>query len=129
MLRRSSAVPALGRVLLACSLCLLAFAFAIEAKMAWYAPALGPTRDISAAKAWPTDIPVVADEHASIIPIPLGSSFQFLSRSTAVFTAATGAIAAAGVSETRLLARHPVPVSSRPYFTPLVFLRPPPALF
>ena len=129
MLRHSIAVPALGRVLLACSLCLLAFAFAMEAKMAWYGPALGPARDIQSAKALPADTPALALERAHIDP---SASQQFailwLPAFAAILIAATGAIAAAGASETRLLARNPVPVSCRPHFSPLLFFRPPPAL-
>lgn len=127
MLRHRSAVPTLGRVLLACSLCLLAFAFAMEAKMAWYAPALSSTRDISAAKAWPADVPAVAHERASAHPVPQDSTLPWICAFAAVLTAA--AIAVAGASESRLLARHPLSVSSRPHFSPLLFFRPPPALF
>lgn len=129
MLRHSLAVPALGRVLLACSLCLLAFAFAMEAKMAWYAPALGPTRDISAAKAWPADTPTSALQRAHIgDAVAPPSSFTALPALAAFLLTAAVAMAAAGASETRLLARNAVPVSCRPHFSPLLFFRPPPAL-
>jgi hypothetical protein len=129
MLRHFFAVPALGRVLLAGSLCLLAFAFAMEAKMAWYGPALGPAQDICAAKALPADTPALALQRAHIgDSLSQQFSLTWLPAFAAILIAATGAMAAAGASETRLLARNPVPVSCRPHFSPLLFFRPPPAL-
>src|ERR1039458_3665322 len=54
----STARP-LRRNLLAVCLCFLAFAFAIEAKWAWYGPQGGPVSDVSAAKARPAEVPDV----------------------------------------------------------------------
>lgn len=117
------AFRALGRALLACSLCVLAFAFAMEAKMAWYGPAMGPTRDISSAKAMPADTQGLVS-HAAQVAIP------FPPESAQVWLAACAAILAflSGVSEFRQLTRIALPVSSRQHFVPLLFFRPPPAI-
>ena len=122
MLRHLPGLPALGRVLLACSLCLLAFAFAMEAKTAWYGPALGSAREISAAKALPAaDAAVVAERAHLASPVPPESILIWLAAFASIL------MAAAGASGTRSLASYPVPVSSRPHFSPLHFFRPPPA--
>lgn len=128
MLRRSSAVTSLGRVLLACSLCLLAFAFAMEAKIAWYGPALGPARDIRAAKALPADTPALAVQRAHLSdPIAQPTSLPWLPAFAALLLAAVGYLAAAEVSAAHL-ASDPVPVSGRSHFSALLYFRPPPAL-
>jgi hypothetical protein len=52
-------------------LCLLAALFAIEAKLAWYAPASAPITQISSAKLQPTDPPrLIANEIAASRLVP-----------------------------------------------------------
>lgn len=109
--------------MLACSLCLLAFAFAMEAKMAWYGPATNPAHDISADKALPADFPRLVD-HGTVAAQPVVPQTPLIWM--AVFMAATTAIGV--VAEARQLARIPASVRSRPHFTPLLFFRPPPSL-
>lgn len=129
MLRHSSNVPALGRVLLACSLCLLAFAFAVEAKMAWCGPTLAATRDIGAAKALPADTPALAMQRAHISEfVSQQSSFTLLPAFAVLLIAATGAMATAAASDLRLFSSGQVSVSRRSHFSPFHFFRPPPAL-
>lgn len=119
----------MGRVLLACSLCLLAFAFAIEAKMAWCGPTLAATRDIGAAKALPADTPALAMQRAHLSEsISQQSSFTLLPAFAVPMFAAAGAMATAGMTGARLLVSTQIPVSRRSYFFPLHFFRPPPAL-
>jgi hypothetical protein len=48
-----------GQNVLVGVLCLLAFLFAVEAKLAWYGPVYGPGCDVRAAKACPVDAPKV----------------------------------------------------------------------
>jgi len=123
MLRHSSITPAWSRILLACSLCLLAFAFAMEAKVSLYEPATGPSKDIGAARALPADFPRLVDHGTlaaqPVIPEPL------LEWIAAVITVPT---AVSVVAEARQLARIPVSVRSRSHFIPQLFFRPPPSL-
>lgn len=54
-----AARPPFKRTFLAFSLCVLAFLFAFEAKLAWYSPAGDPGIQISAAKALRADSPAL----------------------------------------------------------------------
>jgi hypothetical protein len=58
------------RTPLALGLCLLAFLFAIEAKTAWYGPAVGLGSSVRAAKAQPAATPRVV-EHGAPAPDPV----------------------------------------------------------
>jgi len=57
------------RTPLALGLCLLAFLFAIEAKTAWYGPAVGLGSSVRAAKAQPAATPRIV-EHGAPAPDP-----------------------------------------------------------
>jgi hypothetical protein len=50
-------------------LCLLAAAFAIEAKLAWYSPASSPVAEISASKLHPADAPKLIAQALSAPPV------------------------------------------------------------
>lgn len=129
MLRNCSGLATWGRVLFACSLCALAVAFALEAKMAWYGPPQGPVRDISSAKAMPADTPALAIQRIHVDHLaPTAPELKWLAAFSAVFLAAAS-VMAAGAFETRALAGNPSAVFSRPYFSPLHFYRPPPSSF
>lgn len=117
----SAASPAIYSIALACGLCLLAIVFALEAKTAWYGPAVGPGSAVRAAKALPADMPRVI-EHGVPVPDPIHPNIPF-------------AVLAAGVMEQsadvparREIVRSHFPVSRSSYFSPPVFFRPPPAL-
>jgi hypothetical protein len=64
-----AASPFRRRTPLALGLCLLAFLFAIEAKTAWYGPAVGFGSSVRAAKAQPVATPKVV-EHGVPAPDP-----------------------------------------------------------
>lgn len=120
MLRHISALPALGRVLLACSLCLLAFGFAMEAKVAWYGPI--QARDVSAAKAMPADtLAATAQRALPVHPIAPEATTLWLQ------TIAVVLLSVAASPLKQVDSRNSVRVSSRAYFSPLLFFRPPPA--
>ena len=123
-MRASFASPTWRRVVLACSLSLLAFAFAMEAKMAWYGPKSDTTLEISATKALRTDFPRLVDHGTPasqpVMPVSLLAW-------VAMFVATATAVSM--VAEARQLARVPIPIRSRSYFSPLLFFRPPPSLF
>jgi len=106
---------------LAVSLCFLAVLFAVEAKIALYTPSDGPGCDIRSAKGRPAEIPEVA-LHGISAPEsahPL-MSFAFVS------TLAGGMILPARSIFGRDLAHQPLPVSAAAFFSPHLFLRPPP---
>lgn len=124
MARVSFASPAWRRIVLACSLCLLAFAFAMEAKVAWYGPATSPAHGISADKALPADFPRLVD-HGGMAAQPVVPQPPLTW--IAVFMTAITSVCV--VAEVRQLARIPISVRSRDYFSPLLFFRPPPSLF
>lgn len=109
------------RTALALGLCLLAFGFAMEAKLACYSPAGGSDNDIVAAKARPADQPEVVSRgvHA---PNPVHSQtlFVFL----AALTAASLWKADALLGHSSVYSR--LSVSSAAYFSPNLFFRPPP---
>lgn len=128
MLRNSSSLPVLGRVLLAFSLCVLTVAFALEAKTAWYSPSWAFGSDISSAKAMPADTPASAMQRIHVDhSVPTGPELEWLAAFSAILMTATSVMAAAGASETRKLAWNPFAVSSRPHFSPVLFFRPPPS--
>ena len=62
-----------GRTLITLALCLLAFTFAIEAKLAWYLPRHTMGTEVQAAKALPADTPQVIlhglPDHNPIFPL------------------------------------------------------------
>jgi hypothetical protein len=111
--RRSS------RTLIALVLCLLAFTFAVEAKLAWYLPPQTTGSEVQAAKALPADIPQIIlhglPDHNPIFPlVPLTLLL-------AVLTACRpAALSFCGVTAND---RSPIATSS---FSPTNFLRPPP---
>lgn len=118
----STASSALSRILLAAMLCLLATAFAMEAKMAWYRPASGEFRDISSAKALPINHPRLVSH---------GVPASNLMHPDAVVAIVAWQVALWLVfsdPRPRLAAlRTGSRVSAADYFSPPIFLRPPPA--
>lgn len=123
MSSNSAAWPAFHRTALVCGLCLLALAFAMEAKMAWYGARVDLGGGISAAKAWPADMPRVVD-HGIPSPNPIHPRISF------AVLAAFSILSAAGAERWKrpAAAHRPVRAASKTYFTPLLFFRPPPAL-
>jgi hypothetical protein len=111
------------RTVLAGLLCLLAFAFAVEAKTAWYGPATGFGSDVRAAKALPVNTPKAArHREPGHDPAPAAVLFAVL----AAFSASWPA-----VSDSRLLyhsARARSPLSIASCLIPSVFFRPPPVM-
>lgn len=75
------------RLALACSLCLLSIAFAMEAKIAWYGPLSGPGSEVRAAKAMPADVTsvIVRGHEQFSSPFHLPVSFTFLALAIAAF--------------------------------------------
>jgi hypothetical protein len=80
------AFPRFRRTAFALGLCLLAFAFAMEAKLTCYAPANAPATELHAAKAYPADTPDVMAHSAparnpalTLIPLVLLTGFTFSS--------------------------------------------------
>jgi hypothetical protein len=121
MLRNLKASPA--RLLLACSLCLLAMAFAVEAKIAWYGPVSGPGSEVRAAKALPSDVPQVADSGENLSnPFHLPVSLTFLAL-IAVFS-----LSYISNTDRRKLSVCATRIFSAGYFSSLP-LRAPPARF
>jgi hypothetical protein len=111
----------LRREILALGLCLLSVLFAIEAKTAWYGPING--NDVQSQKARPVDLPaVVAHGVSTLPPVTFPLALVFLASVAAI--AWTGANCLPGVDAH--FSRNPV--SAAPYFSPLLFFRPPPAL-
>lgn len=60
----STASLPIQRSVLAMALCILAFLFAFEAKLAWYSPAGLASNQVSAAKALPVDTPALVSHGA-----------------------------------------------------------------
>jgi hypothetical protein len=116
----STARP-LRRNLLAVCLCFLAFAFAIEAKWAWYGPQGGPVSDVSAAKARPAEVPDVV-VHG--VPAPDLVNLQIPYALLATF--AVACFLSADVLLRRDVAYNHTRVSAAPYFSADHFFRPPP---
>ena len=115
-----SASPPFGRTILALGLCLLAFSFAMEAKLAWYGPQVGIGSDMSAAKALPADVPDVV-RHGVPAPDPIHPLVPFLL--LPIFAASILADAHLRLRP----AHHPPSFSAASYFSPKNFFRPPPA--
>lgn len=122
MVRNLAASRALSRFLLACSLALLALAFAMEAKMAWYGAGAGPGSDIRSAKALPIDAPKLVS-HGIPTPDPIHPqlAFAFLAFLALAVPAWTD------LHSARTDARNGFQVSLA-YFYPQLFFRPPPIL-
>ena len=111
-----------SRTVLALGLCLLAFGFAMEAKLACYRPAgVSGSSDIAAAKARPADLPEVV-AHGAHAPAPVDS--QISTVALPVITAALlwkpHALLGGGMEF------HPLYVSSAASFSSHLFFRPPP---
>ena len=109
------------RTVLALGLCLLAFGFAMEAKLACYSPTGVSGSDIAAAKARPADLPQVVS-HGVHAPDP-GRSQVLV-----VFLAALAApsLRKADSWLVRNSVYNHLSVSSAAYFSPSLFFRPPP---
>jgi hypothetical protein len=116
-----SASRPFGRSLLAIGLCLLAFSFAMEAKLAGYGPRGGPASDVSAAKALPADVP-------DLVPhgVPAPDPFHPQVPIAFLLTLAAGCVLM-DVQLKLQSARAHLPVSAASYFSPNAFFRPPPA--
>jgi len=122
MLRNSSASPAMSRLLLAAMLSLLALAFAMEAKVAWFQPMGGRCSDIQSAKALPISNPKLVTHG---LPAPDRACAEL-----AVVLISCLAIFRPVLSETRFQlvpVRSGSRVSAADFFSPPLFLRPPPA--
>lgn len=118
-----SASRSIGRTVLTFGLCLLAFSFAMEAKLAWYGPQIGIGNDVSAAKALPEDVPDM-DLYGFQMPDPVSSRlFCILILSLA---ASCCLITTAFQWEDTQNGHRAFP-SSR-YFSSNLFFRPPPIL-
>ena len=107
------------QTLFAMALCLLAFTFAVEAKLAWYLPPHTMGSEVQATKAMPADVPQVIlhglPDHHPIFPwLSLTISLLFLIGSK------PAALSFYGIHK-RI--RPPFSDSS---FSPCNFLRPPP---
>jgi hypothetical protein len=109
------------RTALALGLCLLAFGFAMEAKLACYSPTGGSGIDIVAAKARPADLPEVVT-HGVPAPDPVRSQL------TVIFLSAlaTEPLWKAHTLLGRSIVYNRLSVSSAAYFSPNLFFRPPP---
>jgi len=111
----------LRRTVLALGLCLLAFAFAMEAKLAGYSPAGGSGSDIAAAKARPADLPEIV-AHGVPAPDPVDALTLFF-----VLAAWTGAsLWKTDALPGRKIALPCRSVSSAAFFSSNLFFRPPP---
>lgn len=120
---RVSASRQMSRNALALGLCLLAVLFALEAKIAWFGPANGPSGDIQSQKARPADLPAVVFHGVSALPL---AAFPL----AVVFFACVAAIAwtdARFLPGVNVDSNHP-PVSAASYFSPALFFRPPPVV-
>ena len=103
-------------------MCLLALSFAMEAKMAWYGHSAELNSSISAAKAWPAELPRVVD-HGVPTPDPIHPGIPF-----AVLTVFTFlSIAGADRGERPDPLRGRAPTAAKAFFCPFLFFRPPPA--
>jgi hypothetical protein len=102
-------------------LCLLAFGFAMEAKLACYSSAGGPGCDIVAAKARPADLPEVVLRG---VYAPNSADSQMLLVFLAALTAAS--LWKANALLERIVVYSHLSVSCAAYFSPALFFRPPP---
>ena len=109
------------RTALALGLCLLAFVFAMETKLACYSPVDGSARDIVAARALPAALPEVVSHGAHGADIVRSQiSVVVLAVLTAVFLWKEDTLLG------RNIARGQLSISSAAYFSPNLFFRPPP---
>lgn len=122
MLKNTAALKAIGRTGLACCLCLLAFAFAVEAKTAWYGPAAGPGSDVRAAKALPASLPRLVP-HGFPLSVPVHPRIPVMLMA-ASFTAW---FAGANIQICHNSFHSQLQVSSAAFFSPHLFFRPPPS--
>jgi hypothetical protein len=106
---------------LAFALCLLAFLFAMEAKIAVYGPINGPGRDVRAAKALPAVSPEPV-EHPILTP----DSHDFRTATVILSTAVTANPNAPYLSQRTELLKHLPSLLTSAFFSPLSFFRPPP---
>lgn len=122
MFFNSTVSRAVGRILLASTLCVLAVAFAMEAKMAWYGPAAGLKSEITDAKAMPADVPRLVT-HGLADPAPVAPQIHFLI--PFILMAATWRC----TGFFRRLPIAPIPFEDvrHSFFSPLLFFRPPPS--
>lgn len=119
---RSSSIVAVRRSALAVGMCLLAFLFAVEAKLAWYSPSTTPLSAIQSAKARPADAP---DPIAQILSAVISSPQQFslllfVAFSAACLVKASPSLAIGVNPRTR---RDSMAV----FLSPTLFFRPPPS--
>jgi hypothetical protein len=101
-------------------LCLLAFTFAFEAKLAWYGPSHSASTQISATKLQPTD---TARQVALALAAP--SAVQQFSAENPLLLAFVIPIAAVSLAR-RSIREGRLKVSASPSFSSPQFLRPPP---
>jgi hypothetical protein len=113
----------MSRNTLALGLCLLAVLFALEAKIAWYGPANGPSGDIQSQKARPADLPAVVAHGVSTLP-PVTFPLALIFFASVAISACAGSNFLPGVN---VDCSH-LQVSAAPYFSPALYFRPPPAL-
>jgi hypothetical protein len=110
-----SRLAALGTLL-----CLLAALFAIEAKLAWFSPALN-TSAVSSSKLRPAEAPEVARQHtAQSVPLPV----EIIENGAIL---AVTALTVAMMIVVRSSSRSLAPVSASSSFSVALFFRPPPA--
>lgn len=103
------------------ALCVLAIAFALEAKTAWYGPASGPGSVVRFAKALPINAPRVI-RHGIPVPDPIHPQFAFAFVAL-LFALPILADSMPGRANALALGR----VSAARFFSPPAFFRPPPA--
>ena len=109
------------RTALAVSLCLLAFVFAVEAKLAWFNVPIGQGIDVASAKALPAELPQMVAHGTSAPHRAFSAKLPLMPALTA--TAGMGAAELARRCRAAL-DRHGS--SSATSFTPHLFFRPPP---
>lgn len=106
--------------LMVATLCVLAIAFALEAKTAWYGPVSGPGSAVQFAKALPIDAPRVV-RHGIPAPDPLHPQLAV------VFVALVFALPILADNLSSRTTAHVLGrVSVVRYLTPPAFFRPPP---
>jgi hypothetical protein len=121
MFFNSSVSRTIGRIVLASTLCVLAVAFAMEAKMAWYGPAAGLKSGITDAKAMPADMPKLV-AHRLIAPAPVAPQTYFF----IPFFLIAATFFLARFSRRLAIAPGPSGDVRHSFFSPFVFFRPPP---
>jgi hypothetical protein len=119
---RFFAARQMRRNTLAVVLCVLSMLFAVEAKTAWYGPSSGLTVGVQNQKARPAELPAVISH--GIAPHCLAELPQalFLRLSIAVFAKGTGFFPRNDFDS------YQKAFSSSTFFSPGLFLRPPPAV-